>query len=290
MPAAGRAALRRRVFRGSVALEQGLLTRGELRTKAWRRLRPDVYCDATLSLTHRLQAKGVALVAPPEAVFAGLTAAVLWGAGDLAGADDPVELVLPAGVRWHPARGVVARTATVAGDVVTDGDLRWTSRTRTALDLIRRGPLDDAVVLLDQLVQADVVELAAIRIAAAALPRCRGSRQAREAARLADGLAQSPQETRLRLLIVRSELPMPVAQYRVTAHGRFVARVDFGYPELRLAIEYEGLWHGEPQQVGPDRERLNRLLAAGWRVLFVTAADLWRPERLIARIAAAVAA
>jgi very-short-patch-repair endonuclease len=290
VPSAGRVSLQRRVFRGSVALEQGLLTRGELRTKAWRRLRPDVYCDATLPLTHRLQAEGVALVAPPKSVFGGLTAAVLWGARDLAGAADPVELVLPPGVRWHPAPGTVVRTATIGGDVVTDGDLRWTSRTRTALDLIRRGPLDDAVVLLDQLVQADVVDIAAVRAAAAALPRCRGSHQAREAAELADGLAQSPQETRLRLLIVRSDLPTPVAQYRVTSRGRFVARVDFGYPDLRLAIEYDGLWHGEPQQVDPDRQRLNRLLAAGWRVLFVTAADLWRPERLIARIAAALAA
>jgi very-short-patch-repair endonuclease len=282
--------LQGQLFRGSVALEQGLLTRGELRTKAWRRLRSDVYCDATLPLTHRLQARGVALAATPEAVLGGLTAAVLWGGRDLAGADDAVEVVLPPGVRWHPGPGVLVRTATIAGDVVTDGELRWTGRTRTALDLIRRGTLDDAVILLDQLVQADVVELAPVRAAAAALPRCRGSRQAREAAELADGLAQSPQETRLRLVIARSDLPMPVAQYRVTAQGRFVARVDFGYPEQRLAIEYDGLWHGEPQQVGPDRERLNRLLAAGWRVLFVTAADLWRPERLLARIAAALAA
>jgi hypothetical protein len=278
------------VFRGSVALDEGLLTRGELRTRAWRRLRPDVYCDAGLPLTHRLQARGIALVAPPEAVFGGRTAAVLWGAKDLAGPEDPVELIVPPGVRWHPAPGTVVRTATTTGDVVTDDVLRWTGRTRTATDLIRRGNLDDAIVLLDQLVQADVVELAAVRAAARALPRCRGSRQAREAAALADGLAESPQETRLRLVLVRSGLPLPVAQFRVEDHGRFVARVDFGYPEQRLAIEYDGMWHGEAQQVPKDRQRLNRLLASGWRVFFVTAAALWQPDRLIARIAAALAA
>ena len=68
-----------------------------------------------------------------------------------------------------------------------------------------------------------------------------------------------------------------------------VARVDFGWPEQRVAVEYEGRWHGEPQQVARDRARLNRLTAAGWRVVFVTAEDLREPARVIARIAAALA-
>lgn len=70
-------ALDRSVFRGSEALRSGLLTRGQLRTSAFRRLRPDVYVSSTLAVTHRVQAQGVALVAPPSAVFGGRTAAVL---------------------------------------------------------------------------------------------------------------------------------------------------------------------------------------------------------------------
>ncbi|HLM06855.1 MAG TPA: DUF559 domain-containing protein [Blastococcus sp.] len=65
--------------------------------------------------------------------------------------------------------------------------------------------------------------------------------------------------------------------------------MDFAYPELRLAIEYDGLLHAEPGQFEKDRGRLNRLSAAGWRVIFVTAADLRHPERLLARLAAALA-
>ncbi len=49
------------------------------------------------------------------------------------------------------------------------------------------------------------------------------------------------------------------------------------------------MWHGQPQQVGKDRARLDRLTACGWRVLFVTAADLRDPVRLVARIAAELA-
>ena len=69
-----------------------------------------------------------------------------------------------------------------------------------------------------------------------------------------------------------------------------MARVDFAWPEQRLAVEYEGLWHGERQQVARDRARLNALTRARWRVVFVTAADLHDPQRLIARIAQALAA
>jgi hypothetical protein len=43
---------------------------------------------------------------------------------------------------------------------------------------------------------------------------------------------------------------------------------------------------GSPQET---RLRLNRLTAAGWTVVFVTAADLHRPEQVVARIAAALA-
>ncbi|RBY77110.1 hypothetical protein DQ238_15535 [Geodermatophilus sp. TF02-6] len=278
------------VFRGSEALAAGLLTRAQLRGSAWRRLRHDVYADSRLPVVHELHARAVALVAPPAAVLGGLTAATLWSTrGPFAGPDDPVEVVLPPGVRWNAGAGVVVRTSDTTGAAVTDGTLRWTDRTRTAVDLVRRGAEDDAVVLLDQLVHRRVAFLDDVRAAVAALPRCRGSRQARTVAARADGLAESPQETRLRLLVDRAGLPAPVAQYEVRSDGRFVARVDFAYPEQRLAIEYDGAWHGGPGEFTRDRDRLNRLLAAGWRVLFVTASDMRRPERVVTMIADALA-
>jgi G:T-mismatch repair DNA endonuclease (very short patch repair protein) len=267
----------------------GLLTPDQLRSTAWRRLRRDVYADARLPLDHRLHAWGVSLVAPGTAVFAGLTSVVLWGGREFASADDPVEVIVPPGKRWQPGPGVVVRSAPVTRDVVRDRyGLCRTGRVRTAVDLIRRGTVDDGVVLLDSLVAAGVVELAAVRDAVAVLPRCRGSRLARDIADLADGCAESPPETRLRLLMVRAGLPVPTAQYRVFDDDGFVARVDFGYPELKFAIEYDGAWHGEAGQLGRDRRRLNRLSAAGWRVFFVTASDMYDPEDLVTRLVAAL--
>jgi hypothetical protein len=266
-------------------VERGPLSPDHLRSAAWQRLRRDVYAAATLAITHRVLAHGVSLVAPKGAVFGGLTAVVLSGGPEFAGIDDPVEVLLPPGERWRPGPGVTVRAAALGQGVVLGRDgLARTDPVRSAVDLIRRGTLDDGVVLLDRLVAAGLVALAPVRQAAAALPRCRGSKLARDVAALADGLAESPPETRLRLLIQRAGLPAPSAQHRVFGEDGFIARVDFAYPDQRLAIEYDGLWHGEAGQLGKDRRRQNRLSAAGWRILFVTAADMHDPEALIDRI------
>jgi hypothetical protein len=277
--------LRGKVFRGTSATAAGLLTPDQLRSSAWRRLHRDVYVDATLPVDHRLSALGVSLVAPPDSAFGGLTAVVLGGGREFATVDDPVEVIVPPHTRWGPGPGVAVRTAVLDGDVVQDRNgLRRTGRVRTSVDLIRRGSLDDGVVLLDRLVNAGFVELAAVRDAATALPRCRGSSQARTVAEWADGLAESPPETRLRLLLRRAGLPPPVAQYRVFGADGFIGRVDFAYPELKLAIEYDGMWHAEPGQFAKDRRRLNLMSAAGWRVLFVTGADMHEPDLLVRRV------
>jgi hypothetical protein len=39
-----------------------------------------------------------------------------------------------------------------------------------------------------------------------------------------------------------------VAQFGIRDGNRFVARVDFAWPEHHLALEYDGAWHGDPVQ------------------------------------------
>ena len=92
------------------------------------------------------------------------------------------------------------------------------------------------------------------------------------------------------MLLHRSSLPRPVAQFEVRDAVGLVGRVDFAWPEAKVVVEYEGAWHGDsPQQVAADRHRLNRLTAAGWTVVFVTARDLHQADRLVARLAVALA-
>jgi hypothetical protein len=254
-----------------------------LRGPAWRRLFPDVYADRDLVLTHALRARAAAAWVVPGAVVTGRSAAVLWGV-DLAAADEDVELTLPPGS--HPRRvpGLrVRRAAVAAGQVDRRLGVPVSSPELTAVRVAAALPPDEAVVAIDRLVVARVVDLAAVH-REALLGRGPGSARARAACALADGLAESPQETRLRLLIGRGPLPAPVAQYRIEHEGRFVARVDFAWPDQKIALEYDGLWHAEPGQFARDRDRLNRLQAAGWRVVFVTAADLRNPAALVRRL------
>jgi hypothetical protein len=248
----------------------------------------DVYVHRAVDVTHELRARAaVALL--PQAVITGCSAAVLWGV-DLAGPQDDVEVMLPPDSHMVRVQGLRARRAAIdPRHVWSRGGIRATSPEATAERLASALPLDAAVVAVDQLIATGCVDLVGIR---RHVERARGpgSAQARRVAALADGLAGSPQETRLRLLIGRSPLPPPVAQFQVLLDGRRAARVDFAWPEKKVALEYDGLWHAESGQFARDRERLNRLREAGWTVVFVTAADLHDPVKLIARIARALAA
>jgi hypothetical protein len=278
--------LRGRIFLGSWAVRTGVLTAGQLRGPAWRRLFRDVYVDAPVPDTHRPRARAAAALLVPGAVITGASAAVLWGV-ELVGVGDEVELTLPPGShpRRHPGL-VVRRTVLPAADVRVHAGVRVSTPEATVLRLARTLPRDDAVVAADWLVRVTGIDLEALRHRVGATgadpPRVR------TVCALADGLAESPPETRVRLLLRGGGLPAPIAQYEIRHQGDFVARVDFAWPEVKVALEYDGAWHGEKGQFARDRRRLNRLQEAGWRVVFVTAADLHDPVRLRATVRAAL--
>jgi len=191
--------LRRRIFLGSWAVRTGVLTAGQLRGPGWRRLFRDVYVDAAVPDTHRLRARAAAGLVVPGAVVTGASAAVLWGA-DLVGVADDVELTVPPGShpRRHPGL-VVRRTLLPDADVRVHAGVRVSTPEATVLRLARVLPRDDAVVAADRLVRATGIDLEALRErvgAPGAVPP-----RVRTVCALADGLAESPPETRVRLLL-----------------------------------------------------------------------------------------
>jgi very-short-patch-repair endonuclease len=101
---------------------------------------------------------------------------------------------------------------------------------------------------------------------------------------------ESELETRFVQLLRRAGLPEPVRQYEVYDGFALVGRIDFAYPDRRLAIELDGLGaHADRFQ--RDRTRQNGLVLMGWTVLRFTWADVVdRPEYVLAALTSALAA
>lgn len=93
----------------------------------------------------------------------------------------------------------------------------------------------------------------------------------------------SPLEIAFIRLVRRFRLPEPCFQCQVVdGNGRFVARIDAGWPDVRLAVEVDGFsTHGSPSAMQKDLARQNRLVALGWTVLRFTWHDVVRRPRSV---------
>jgi hypothetical protein len=95
----------------------------------------------------------------------------------------------------------------------------------------------------------------------------------------------SDRELQVLRTLVAAGLPAPVQQHPVTVGNRSF-RLDLAYPGPRVGIEFDG-WdaHGTFEAFHGDRERSRLLVAAGWRLVHVTArttaADLVRDVRAL---------
>ncbi|MGH3975198.1 MAG: endonuclease domain-containing protein, partial [Pseudonocardiaceae bacterium] len=250
------------VFRGSEAIAAGVLTADQLRGAQFRRLYRDVYLPAAMPVTHPMRCEGIALILPTTAVITGRSAATLRGL-QLARAADPVEIAAPLETRIARRSGVDVRRC----DVTSDEKAPWSriglaTPLRMALDLLFDRALPDAVADLDTVLRAGLIDLEALQRMVTQRSD-RGIVEARRAVELADPRAESRPESRLRVHLVLDGLD-PEPQYLICDWQGVVARVDLGFPHQRLAVEYDGEWHGEWRQISVDRERLNRLQAAGW--------------------------
>jgi hypothetical protein len=225
---------------------------------------------------------------PSNSVFSGRTAA--WLHGMDVPPCDPVEVTLPGlSCRSHIAGVALTRSDVAESEIDLIHTVRVTGPCRTVADLGRRLPLVEAVVILDTAIHGRFTKPEELRNWADSHPGFRGVRVLRRALKLADGRAESPMETRLRLLLLAAGLPGPELQTPLyDSDGFFIARPDLYYPLDRLAIEYDGATHRH--SLAADNRRQNRLLEAGYRLLRFTAADVLRaPVAVISQVERALA-
>ncbi|WP_052111617.1 endonuclease domain-containing protein [Knoellia subterranea] len=119
-----------------------------------------------------------------------------------------------------------------------------------------------------------------------------GAGQARAAIAAIDPLCESPGETRTRLILMAAGLDVRSQVSLKDARG-FIGRVDFlvgdrVVVEFDGAVKYEGL-EGK-RALMEEKQREERLRDAGFRVVRLTWADLSRPDRVVARVRAQLAA
>jgi Protein of unknown function (DUF559) len=275
------------VFVGSHAIAEGVITRKQLRERSYRRLVQGVYADPALELDHRLRCSAVALLLPSEAAIGGYSAAA-WHGAPLAGPHDPVTVVRPPSVQWKGPREVRVHRAELApAEVDWHDDVPVTSALRTAWDIAALESLGTAVAVLDAMVRAGAVRLAALRAVADSSVGRWGVVKVRRAFPLVDPRAESAPESRVRVALVMAGLA-PVPQFEVFWGGEFLARVDLAFPEQKVAVEYEGAYHFDGTQIVRDDARIARLEAAGWRVIRLSAADLRDLDGVVARVRSAL--
>jgi Protein of unknown function (DUF559) len=275
-------------FRGSTAIADGLLTPGVLRGRRYRRLFPDVYAPALLEVDLALRARAAGVLVAGRGVVAGYAAAELWGAS-CGPPDVPIDVLLPHDYRCEGLR--------VHRDGVDPDEVTWLGLTpvstpdRAAFDLARWAPdLTERVVAVDALTHFCKVDPDAVRTLRNRHLGVRHGAEVAEVLALADARAESPMESRGRMALHLGGLPAPAVQHPVIARGvRYL--LDLAYPEVRLAIEYDGAEHRSQRRARRDLLREAALTALGWHILrFDADVVLFRPDRLVQVVRAELAA
>lgn len=244
-------------------------------------------------------------VMPEHAFFCGPTAALHWGIP----IPRRLDTTLHVGV-WRPRTAPVrrdirgrqfstgfVRTVTSKGIRVTDPAGTWASLGGLLVD-------NELVAAADFVLHiprhpggfAPVTETAlATRAELATYVERKGRPGApalRRALVLARTGAASPPETQIRLILHDAGMPEPALDYDVyDDRGRFLGCSELAYPEHKLAIEYESDGHLTRTQLQRDIDKYQAYAEAGWGVVRLTSAHVYRtPHEAVRRVRARFAA
>ncbi len=284
------AELQRGIIHRRQLLEAGVTAariRHRLATGRLHRLYPCVYVAGRPRLEPLAAATAAVMHFEGHALLSGRSAGCLWE--QIEGPELPVEVTV-VGVDARSRQNlVVHRVRTLSqADVRLWKGLPVTSPARTLLDLAGILDMSELEAAYAMALRRKFVTLDEISDAIARAPGRKGVAMLK--ALVDDGaqptLTRSRYERKLRALIRAADLPQPLVNTKVEGH-----EVDFFWPKHRLVVEFDGFGtHGHRTSFETDRLRDQRLIAAGHRVLRITARQIdFTPYAVIARLAAAIA-
>lgn len=244
--------------------------------RVWR----GVYSVAEPDLLIRLRA--LDLLIGGHAVACLHTAATLYGFGV---EDSRSVHVHDPGVRLRPTAGLVVHQRRGA-PVQLVSSRRATTPAWTAVELAREARRPRALAVLDAAVHSAWCTPADLAEAADRQRGRRGIVQVRDLLRFVDGRAESAMESEARLAMLDGGLPRPELQYLIRGRDGEVWRVDFAWPEARVAAEYESVdWHAGRAEMERDKKRFAGIQDTDWIVVPIVVADVRRsPDRMCGRI------
>lgn len=261
--------------------------RTRVRRGHWRRVFGPTYlvdADCHPEVPWRAQVRAAVLLHGPSAVVGLSTAARLHGLAGLTWDPGSIDLVLPRGRERHQRSGIALHWWPLRpGDAVTLDGLPVTSVPRTLADLVPRLARRPAISLLDSALNLGLAEPADLEVARATAAGRPGAAIAADWWACADGRAQSPLETWVRLDCADGGVPPDTLQLPVRGpSGVVLGYGDLGWTRRRrpLVGEADGAGpHGTPVAVYRDRSRANAFTAAGVDLVRFTWSDALRVGR-----------
>ncbi|WP_245569797.1 type IV toxin-antitoxin system AbiEi family antitoxin domain-containing protein [Gordonia shandongensis] len=233
--------------------------RGRVERGEWIRVVPGVFRSASHEYSQAAMVRIV--VAAHRGVADGTTAA--WWFGMMPDLADPVTVTCrdrPAD-RDLPVSVRVSRRALRPGAVTRHRGLAVTTVPLTAL--LAAVELPEGSAFLDRMLQTGRVDLAALEREVADSAGMHGIVEARRLVRVAASDSESEAERLFVALLRRWGVTGWVQQLRC---GRW--RLDFAWPEQRVAVEISGWsYHRDRQRHANDLAKANFLEAASWREL-----------------------
>ena len=251
-----------------------------------------VYRLAGAPMTWEQQMLAAVLGAGPGSAASHRSAGRLWGICET----HSLDVSVPHG-RRRTVRGASLHMSRDLGDATLSlrRGIRVTNPLRTLVDLAAMLPpdkLEDALdlALVARLVTVAGVEQALDDVARRGRPGILTMRTMLDQRALGKDAPDSLLEPRMARLLRKYNFPPAAFQYVITRNKRFFARVDFAYPDIKLAIEVDGYpGHGTRRRRQSDYDRDGDLLGIGWRVIRFTWEDVVRrPETVAARLRAVI--